>query len=235
MQNRCFQFTIENWNSSYRIPQRTVLGPPLFIVYTTPRSVICTASTLCWWYLVLLVSLCTRFFFQYYSPWTNYLWSSRLDVSQFFFSQCLENRVSFHRSSLTAQKVNSTMINLNGVILSPVTSARNLHVISDNNLSLILSIISFVHKSCFNHLRDLRRIRNTYWSLFCLYHFATSLTHSKVDNCKLTHFFKNLPWSQSNRFQLVFNAVALRTSAVTNLLNFIVYISNSEASSLAQN
>ena len=48
----------------------------------------------------------------------------------------------------------------NNVTLSPVYSARNLGVIFDINLTFSQHI-SALSKSCFYHIRDLRRIRNT--------------------------------------------------------------------------
>ena len=45
-------------------------------------------------------------------------------------------------------------------IITPVTSARNLGVLFDNHLSFN-SQISALSQSCFYHIRDLRRIRDT--------------------------------------------------------------------------
>ena len=68
-----------------------------------------------------------------------------------------------HARSLPQQlkKIVSPLIHLpNGVNLSPVSSARNLGIIFDNNLSFS-EHISSVSNSCFYHIRDLRRIQNT--------------------------------------------------------------------------
>jgi hypothetical protein len=45
-------------------------------------------------------------------------------------------------------------------VLSPVTSARNLGVVFDSSISFS-ERRSAISKSCFQHIRDLRRIRNT--------------------------------------------------------------------------
>ena len=47
----------------------------------------------------------------------------------------------------------------NNVTMSPVHSASNLRVIFDTNLTFSQQIFA-VSKSCFYHIRDLRRIRN---------------------------------------------------------------------------
>ena len=67
------------------------------------------------------------------------------------------------------------------IIITSADSARNLGVIFDSTLSMS-NHISAVSKSCFQSIRDLRRIRNT------LDHstaqtVAVSLIHSKLDYC----------------------------------------------------
>ena len=63
----------------------------------------------------------------------------------------------------------------------PVSSAQNLGIIFDSNLSFS-DHISYISKSCFSHIRDLRRIRNTLnHKTACT--IATSLIHSKLDYC----------------------------------------------------
>ena len=71
-------------------------------------------------------------------------------------------------------KLSNPIIQLpNNVTLSPVYSARNLKVIFDSNLTfslfLTFSHISAVSKSCFYHIRDLTRIRNTYSLHYCYF------------------------------------------------------------------
>ena len=79
---------------------------------------------------------------------------------------------------MTSSLFNST-INFNGVILSPVTSARNLGVILDKKFSFS-QCISSVSKTCFQHILGLRRIRNTNdHTTACT--IATSLIYSKVN------------------------------------------------------
>jgi hypothetical protein len=99
------------------------------------------------------------------------------------------------------------------VVLSPVTSARNLGVIFDSNMSLS-EHISAISKSCFQHIRDLQRIRNTI-SLSTACTIASSLIHSKLDYCN--SLLLNLPASSLKRLQFVLNSAA---RAVTNTSKF---------------
>ena len=125
-------------------------------------------------------------------------------------------------------KLSNPIIHLpNNVTLSPVYSARNLGVIFDSNLTFSQHI-SAVSKSCFYHIRDLRRIRNTIdHTTACT--IATSLIHSKLDYCN--SLLLNLPSTQTKRLQLVLNADA-RVVTQTPKLH---YISPILKFSLAQN
>ena len=92
----------------------------------------------------------------------------------------------------------------NNVTLSPVYSARNLGVLFDSNLTFSQQI-SAVSKSCFYHIRDLRRIWNTInHTTACT--IAISLIHSKLDYCN--SLLLNLPSTQTKHLQLVLNAAA---------------------------
>jgi hypothetical protein len=74
--------------------------------------------------------------------------------------------------------------------------------------------ISAISKSCFQHIRDLQRIRNTMnLSTACI--IASSLIHSKLDYCD--SLLLNLPASSLKRFQFVLNSAA---RAVTNTSKF---------------
>ena len=90
------------------------------------------------------------------------------------------------------------------VAVSPVSSARNLGVIFDSSLSLS-NHISAISKSCFSHIRDLRRVRSTL-DYNTAKTVATSLIHSRVDYCN--SLFLNLSASELNRLQLILNSAA---------------------------
>ena len=99
------------------------------------------------------------------------------------------------------------------VTLSPVSSARNLGVLFDSNLSLSDHISSII-KSCLFHVRDLRRLRPILDQTTAR-NIATALIHSKLDYCN--SLFLNLPAHQLDRLQLVLNSAA---RAVTNTPKF---------------
>jgi len=94
---------------------------------------------------------------------------------------------------------NPTILLPNNVILSPVDSARDLGVIFDKNLSFAQHI-SFISKSSFLTIRDLRRFRNTIDQTTASA-IATFLIHSKIDYCN--SLLLNMPATQTNRLQLV--------------------------------
>ena len=105
---------------------------------------------------------------------------------------------------LLAKIDNPTLSMPSNVDIKPVTSARNLGIIFDSNLSFH-DHISYISKSCFAHIRDLRRIRSTLdHTTACT--IATSLIHSKLDYCN--SLFLNINTQQINRLQLILNSAA---------------------------
>ena len=101
-------------------------------------------------------------------------------------------------------------------ILKPVTSARSLGILFDNHLSFTNQITS-LSKSCFYHIRDLRRIRDTLdFNTACT--IGTSLVHSKLDYCNSLYY--NLPAYQIDRLQSIQNCLA-RTVCRTSKFSHI--------------
>src|SRR5664279_1624890 len=100
------------------------------------------------------------------------------------------------------------------VSITPTSTARNLGVIFDSTLSMS-NHISAISKSCFCHIRDLRRIRSTL-DLTTAKTIATSLIHSRLDYCN--SLFLNLPSTELNRLQLVLHATA---RAITKTSKFL--------------
>ena len=215
LQNRSFYVTIDNSKSSsyqllYGVPQGSVLGPLLFILYTTPLSTLISQSSAQHQLFADDTQLFLSFSAADFSFNITHLEQTVSKVSDWMSANFLSlnpSKTEFLLIGLPQQlkKINNPKIHLpNGVVLSPVTSARNLGVIFDNNITFSQHISS-VSKSCFYHIRDLRRIRNTIdRSTACT--IATSLVHSKVDYCN--SLFLNLPSSQTNRLQLILNAAA---------------------------
>jgi hypothetical protein len=95
------------------------------------------------------------------------------------------------------------------VTSSPVSSARNLGILFDSNLSQS-DYISSIIKSCLFHVRDLIRLRPILDQTTAR-NIATALIHFKIDYCN--SLFLNLPANQLDRLQLVLNYAAC---AVTN-------------------
>ena len=99
---------------------------------------------------------------------------------------------------------NPTLAFDSSTTISPVTSARNLGIVFDNHLSFNAQITA-LSKSCFYHIRDLRRIRDTLdFTTACT--IATSLVHSKLDYCN--SLYHNLPAYQLDRLQSIQNCLA---------------------------
>ena len=102
-------------------------------------------------------------------------------------------------------KVTNPVIHMSSNIsISPVSSAHILGVIFDSTMSMS-NHISTISKTCFSHIRDLRRIRSTL-DLNTAKAIATSLIHSRLDYCN--SLFLNLPCSELNRLQLILNSAA---------------------------
>ena len=98
----------------------------------------------------------------------------------------------------------------------PVQKARNLGVIFDNHLSLHNQITA-LSQSCFYHIHDLRRIRDTF-GFKTASTIATALVHSKLDYCNSLYY--NLPAYETKRLQYIQNPLAravCRTSKFTHI------------------
>jgi len=92
----------------------------------------------------------------------------------------------------------------NGASVCPSPSARNLGFIFDAHLTFS-DHISSLARSCFYHIRDLRRIRPVL-DFSTAHIIGTSLVHSKLDYCSLLYY--GLPKTQLTRLQHIHNYLA---------------------------
>ena len=161
----------------------SVLGPLLFILYTTPLSSIISQSSVNHKLYADDTHLFLSFSADAFSENILLLQNTISNISSWMTSNFyLSNpaKTEFLLIGLPAQLPrihNPTLTISSNTTIQPVSCARNLSIIFDSNLSFS-DHISYISKSCFSHIRDLRRIRNTLdHKTACT--IATSLIHSK--------------------------------------------------------
>ena len=187
-----------------------VLGPILFILHSTPLSHLISSLSTDHHLYADDTQLFLSFSPTAFQHSINHLQSVLLEVSNWMSANLLTlnpAKTEFLLIGLPQQLAKIPHPSLSptpDTAILPSVSARNLGFIVDTHLDFSQQI-SALSKSCFLHIRDLRRIRPSLdHKTACT--IATALVHSKLDYCNSLYY--NLPKYQLARLQHIQNSLA---------------------------
>ena len=195
----------------YGVPQGSVLGPLLFIMYTTPlSSVLNNHNNIKHQLYADDTQVFTSFKAANFDSYIRSLKNCLDSVQTWMFENKLKLNPDKTEFLLIGNKCHRVKvahkfpIQLLGNYISSTPTARNLGVIFDEDFNLVKHIYSII-KACNYHIREFRRIRK-HLSMEVAITVANAMVGSRLDYCNSLLY--GVPKKYINKLQLLQNTLA---------------------------